>query len=214
MLTVAPLASGQANYYLSLAATAAGYYVDEKGLEPAGVWYGPWCRRVRPLGRRPGRPPEPPLRRRRPPRPRARISSGTPAPRSGPTAPTFVSRPPRASAWPGPWPRPSCGRPSRRRCTGPSGMPSTTSRTSAGCPRRGPGAASSSPSRSCSPSSSIPARGPVTPNCTSTASAPTSRGTRNGRTTAIDPTGFYDHMMAGGAVFRASLAEGLRELGL
>ena len=41
MMTVAPLASGQANYYLSLAGTSAGYYVEEKGIEPAGVWYGP-----------------------------------------------------------------------------------------------------------------------------------------------------------------------------
>src|SRR3954470_16619320 len=41
MMTVAPLASGQAHYYLSLASTSAGYYVDEKGLQPAGVWYGP-----------------------------------------------------------------------------------------------------------------------------------------------------------------------------
>src|SRR4051794_7670838 len=40
MLTVAPLASGQANYYLSLAATATAYYVDTKGIEPAGRWYG------------------------------------------------------------------------------------------------------------------------------------------------------------------------------
>ena len=29
------------DYYLSLASTSAGYYVDEKGIEPAGVWYGP-----------------------------------------------------------------------------------------------------------------------------------------------------------------------------
>ncbi len=41
MLTVAPLASGQAKYYLSLASSAASYYVDEKGIEPAGTWYGP-----------------------------------------------------------------------------------------------------------------------------------------------------------------------------
>ena len=34
-----------------------------------------------------------------------------------------------------------------------------------------------------------------------------------GRTTAIDSTAFYHHMMSGGAIFRASLAEGLRELG-
>ena len=40
MLTVAPLASGQARYYLALAGNATGYYVDENGLEPAGVWYG------------------------------------------------------------------------------------------------------------------------------------------------------------------------------
>jgi conjugative relaxase-like TrwC/TraI family protein len=40
MMTVAPLASGQANYYLSLASDASGYYVDQKGLEPAGMWYG------------------------------------------------------------------------------------------------------------------------------------------------------------------------------
>src|SRR5829696_5077308 len=41
MLTVAPIASGQAKYYLSLASSAASYYVDEKGIEPAGQWYGP-----------------------------------------------------------------------------------------------------------------------------------------------------------------------------
>lgn len=41
MLTVAPLASGQAKYYLSLASSAASYYIDEKGIEPAGTWYGP-----------------------------------------------------------------------------------------------------------------------------------------------------------------------------
>src|SRR4051794_19436429 len=41
MLTVAPIASGQAHYYLSLASSAASYYVDEKGIEPAGLWYGP-----------------------------------------------------------------------------------------------------------------------------------------------------------------------------
>src|SRR5512135_2801485 len=33
------------------------------------------------------------------------------------------------------------------------------------------------------------------------------------RVTALDSTEFYHHMMAGGALFRASLAEGLRELG-
>ena len=40
MLTVAPLANGQANYYLSLASAATSYYIDTKGLEPAGRWYG------------------------------------------------------------------------------------------------------------------------------------------------------------------------------
>ena len=40
MLTVAPLANGQANYYLSLASGATSYYIDTKGLEPAGRWYG------------------------------------------------------------------------------------------------------------------------------------------------------------------------------
>lgn len=41
MLSIAPLSSGQSNYYLSLASTAAGYYLDQKGMEPAGRWYGP-----------------------------------------------------------------------------------------------------------------------------------------------------------------------------
>ena len=40
MMTVAPLASGGAGYYLSLANSATGYYVDAKGVEPAGRWYG------------------------------------------------------------------------------------------------------------------------------------------------------------------------------
>nr|MBA3389855.1 relaxase domain-containing protein [Rubrobacter sp.] len=34
-----------------------------------------------------------------------------------------------------------------------------------------------------------------------------------GRTTAIDSTAFYHHMMSGGAIFRASLSAGLRDLG-
>jgi conjugative relaxase-like TrwC/TraI family protein len=33
------------------------------------------------------------------------------------------------------------------------------------------------------------------------------------RVTAIDPTGFYEHQMAAGALVRASLAHGLSELG-
>src|SRR4051812_34888068 len=49
----------------------------------------------------------------------------------------------------------------------------------------------------------------VCPNVTMHPAPPGSKA----RTTAIDPTGFYHHMMAGGAVMRASLAEGLRELG-
>ncbi|RUL88008.1 MobF family relaxase [Tautonia sociabilis] len=35
----------------------------------------------------------------------------------------------------------------------------------------------------------------------------------DGRTTAIDSTGFYHHKMAAGAIYRAALAEGLRQLG-
>src|SRR4051794_9137707 len=42
MLTIAPLASGRAGYYLSLAANASGYYAKaaKESLEPAGYWYG------------------------------------------------------------------------------------------------------------------------------------------------------------------------------
>lgn len=40
MLTPAPLGKGGPGYYLSLAASAVGYFANEKGLEPEGQWYG------------------------------------------------------------------------------------------------------------------------------------------------------------------------------
>jgi conjugative relaxase-like TrwC/TraI family protein len=40
MLTIAPLAAGDSRYYLALAGSATGYYVQDRALEPAGYWYG------------------------------------------------------------------------------------------------------------------------------------------------------------------------------
>jgi conjugative relaxase-like TrwC/TraI family protein len=212
MLTVAPLASGQAKYYLSLASSAASYYVDEKGIEPAGTWYGPCaaefglsgvvqaehlsrlCEGFDPHN------PEKNLVRNAGSEKRAH---GTDLCYS---APKSVSA---AWALASPELREAIERAMHRavrdaldfiqdKCgvarTGAQGLriervPLMFARFEHSSSRAG----DAQLHVHC-----------VCPNATRHV---------DGRTTAIDPTGFYHHMMSGGAVFRASFAEYLRELG-
>ena len=215
MLTVAALGSGQACYYLSL--TASSYYTEAP--EPSGLWYGQGAREFGLQGEvRPeelttlceGYDPRDPSRKVR----NAGVDEGPRARKHGDdlcfSAPKSVS-----VAW-------GLGSPELR-----AAIEKTMHRAvrdaldyiqdQCGWARVGAQGQEiarvpltfalfeHSSSRLGDPQLHVHA---VTPNLTS-------RTNEKGQTkvTAIDSTNFYHHMMAGGALFRASLAEGMRSLG-
>ena len=212
MLTVAPLASGQAHYYLSLASSATSYYVDEKGIEPAGLWYGPCaaefglsgvveadhlsrlCEGVDPHD------PEKNLVRNAKTEGRAH---GTDLCFS---APKSVS-----AAW-------ALASPELREAIEKAmhrAVKDALDYLQDKCGFARVGAQGQRIERvplmwaTFEHSSSRAGDAQLHVHCV----CPNATRHANGRTTAIDPTSFYHHMMSGGAVMRASLAEGLRELG-
>jgi Ti-type conjugative transfer relaxase TraA len=212
VLTVAALSSGQARYYLSLASSAASYYIDEKGIEPAGLWYGPCaaefglsgvveadhlsrlCEGVDPHD------PEKNLVRNAKTEGRAH---GTDLCFS---APKSVS-----VAW-------ALASPELREAIEAKmhrAVRDALDYIQDQCGFARVGAQGQRIER-------VPLMFALFEHSSSRAGdaqlhvhavCPNATRHANGRTTAIDPTSFYHHMMAGGAVMRASLAEGLRELG-
>ena len=215
MLTVAALGSGQARYYLSL--TAASYYTEAP--EPSGLWYGQGAREFGLQGEvRPeeltqlceGYDPRDNSRKVR----NAGVEDGPRARKHGDdlcfSAPKSVS-----VAW-------GLGSPEMREAiekTMHRAVRDALDYVQDQCGWSRVGAQGQeiarvpltfalfehSSSRLGDPQLHVHA---VTPNLTS-------RTNEKGQTKviAIDSTNFYHHMMAGGALFRASLAEGMRALG-
>ena len=212
VLTVAPLASGQARYYLSLAGNATGYYVDETGLEPEGRWYGPGAQEFG-LSERveadhlsrlcEGLDPHDPEKRL--------VRNALAETRKHGDDLCFSAPKSVSVAWAlsSPELRAAIEKALHRAVRDALDYIQDTcgfARVGAQGQRVEPvplafALFEHASSRAGDPQLHVHA---VCPNLTRHA---------DGRTTAIDSTNFYHHMMAGGALFRASLAEGLRQLG-
>jgi conjugative relaxase-like TrwC/TraI family protein len=211
VLTVAPIASGQAKYYLSLATTAASYYVDEKGIEPAGIWYGRGAAefdlsgvvRDDHLSRLcEGFDPHDPEKNL--------VRNAGSEKRAHGTDLCFSAPKSVSMAW-------ALASPELREAIEAKMQRAVRDALDYIQDQCGVARVGAQGQRLVSVpllfatfehSSSRAGDAQLHVHCV----CPNVTRHADGRTTAIDPTGFYDHMMAGGAVFRASLAEGLREL--
>lgn len=212
MMTVAPLASGGAGYYLSLASGASGYYVDEKGIEPAGVFYGAGAREFGLQGRVEAEALNRLCEGFDPQDPEKHVRNAGKETRAHGSDLCFSAPKSVSCAW-------ALASPELREAIEAKMHRAVRDaldyvQDQAGFSRVGGQGQriehvpltfalfEHSSSRLGDAQLHVHC---VCPNITKHA---------NGRVTAIDPTGFYHHMMAGGAIFRASLAVGLQELGL
>lgn len=210
-MTVAALASGQAGYYLSLASSASGYYVDEKGIEPAGIWYGSGAAEFGLSGRVEAEHLNRLCEGYDPHDPDRHVRNAGSDKRAHGTDICFSAVKSVSDAW-------ALASPELREQIEAKMHRAVRDaldylQANTGFARVGAQGQKlehvpltfalfeHSSSRLGDAQLHVHC---VCPNITKHA---------NGRVTAIDPTGFYHHMMAGGALFRASLAVGLQDLG-